>query len=119
MASIRVTALWVEDGKSSISFVSPVSDNKKLNYDNDAFGFGFVENHEKWGIERYPFVMEEFGDGLVLLDWGSTIQKNTATIDVLERPLNIDGIITYNETDEHGVQHGPYSYRISSIEPFA
>ena len=119
MASIKVTALWVEDGKSNISSVSPVLDDKKLNYDSDAFGYGCVENYEQSGIERYPFVMEDFGDGLALLDWGSTIEKNTATLDVLDRPLSVGGIITYNETDEDGVQHGPYSYRISSIEPFA
>lgn len=118
MASIKVTALWVGDGKSSISFVSPVLNDKKLNYDSAAFGFGFVENFETWGVERYPFVMEEFGDGLALLDWGSTIQKNTATIDILDIPLNVDGVITYNETDEGGMQRGPYVYRISTIETF-
>ncbi|SAI36922.1 Uncharacterised protein [Enterobacter hormaechei] len=55
---------------------------------------------------------------LALLDWGSTIQKNTATIDILDIPLNVDGVITYNETDEDGMQRGPYVYRISTIETF-
>ncbi|MFZ4998559.1 hypothetical protein ACOY5P_04080 [Enterobacter asburiae] len=39
MASVKVTALWVGDEKSSISFVSPVLNDKKLNYDNASFGF--------------------------------------------------------------------------------
>lgn len=119
MASIKVIAHYIDDGKSSISFVSPVLDNKSLSYDNDAFGYGVVENHETGGLERYPFVMEEFGDGLALLDWGVTIEKNTATIDVLDRPLNVGGLITYNEVDEDGTRHGPYRYRITAIEPFA
>lgn len=86
MASIKVTALWIGDGKSSISFVSPVLNDKKLNYDSAAFGFGFVENFETWGVERYPFVMEEFGDGLALLDWGSTIQKTPQQLIFLISP---------------------------------
>lgn len=118
MASVKVTALWVGDEKSSISFVSPVLNDNKLNYDNASFGFGVVENYETWGVQRYPFVMEEFGKGLALLDWGSTIQKNIATIDVLDVPLNVDGIITYNEIDENGSQRGPYVYRISTVESF-
>lgn len=119
MASIKVTAHWAEDEKSNITFVSPVTDVHKLSYDSDAFGYGVVENYETGGIERYPFVMEDYGNGLALLDWGSTIERNTATIDVLDRPLNVGGTITYNEVDENGTRHGPYAYRITSIEPFA
>ncbi len=115
MASIKVIALSVDDEKSKIVFVSPAGTNQRLNYDSDAFGFGYTENYESTGIERYPFVMEEHDEGVALLDWGSTLDKNIATIDVLGRPINVGGIITYNEIDEDGVHYGPYDYRISSI----
>lgn len=115
MASIKVIALSVDDEKSKIVFVSPTDTNHRLNYDSDAFGFGYTENHESTGIERYPFVLEEHDEGVALLDLGSTFAKIIAKIDVLDRPINVGGIITYNEIDEHGVHYGPYAYRISSV----
>lgn len=118
MASVQITAFYTEDGESSIVFVAPVQSNQKLNSDSDAFGFGYIENRDKGVLTRYPFILEEFDEQLALLDWGSDSGKNKTTVDIIDRPLTVGTLITYNETDEQGDHYGPYAYRIASVAFF-
>jgi len=118
MASVKIEAVYTEDGESSIVFVAPVQNNQKLNSDSDAFGFGYIENREKGEVTRYPFILEEFDEKLALLDWGSDSEKNKTTVDIIDRPLSTGTIITYNEIDEEGNHHGPYTYRIVGVTFF-
>lgn len=115
MASVKIEAIYTEDGESSIVFVAPVLNNLKLNSDSDSFGFGYIENRDKGELTRYPFILEEFDETLALLDWGSDSGKNKTTVDILDRPLTAGTLITYNETDEEGNHYGPYAYRIASV----
>lgn len=75
MPSLKIKASYVDDDSSTIVLVAPVTINQQLKTDCDAFGFGYVENHEVSGLERYPFVLEEYDEKLALLDWGSFLEK--------------------------------------------
>lgn len=118
MTSVKIKADYIGDEGSYIVFVASVDESQVFDTAHESFGFGYVENRETTGIERYPFILEEHDENLALMDWGTYEARNIATVDILNRSLKVGELITYNEIDEDKQRVGPYVYRIVSIEAF-